>query len=500
MTLLTKEESKSYKESIKATSLIGGVQVFNIIIGILKSKFVAILLGPGGMGIFGLYTSTINLISTLTNCGLPTSAVRNIAVANANDNYKHVSIVIRIFRRLIWITGIIGTLICLCFARYFSNITFGNSEYSGELRILSVSILLIQLTSGQNTLLQGLRKYKKLALANLIGHGAALVIIVPMYYVWRMHAIVPSILIMYCITYIVAFLFSHQIQISKDKIPTATFKSEGGNMLKMGIFINLTNILLIISSYLIRIFIQREGGMEHVGFYTAAFTIINTYVGMVFTAMSTDYYPRLSAVAHDNFKMNKTINQQMDIALLIIAPIIALFIVFAKLGVIILYSKDFLIIEELLYCAILGIIFKATSWSIAYSFLSKGDTKAFFWNEFFSILTTFILNVIGYKFWGFLGLGISFFLAYMIYFIQVFIVCKIRYGFKIENKNVKTIIIQFTLLTSCVITKFFLPSLYCYFFGTFVFILLTVYSYKSLKDIINVKNILKRILHIKTTK
>ena len=59
-----------------------------------------------------------------------------------------------------------------------------------------------------------------------------------------------------------------------------------------------------------------------VGLYSAGFTMIGTYVGMIFTAMGTDYYPRLSAVAKSNELSRQAINQQAEIAILIIAPLL----------------------------------------------------------------------------------------------------------------------------------------------------------------------------------
>src|SRR5580692_2237549 len=104
------EKQSSYRNIMKATSLFGGVQVFNIIISIIRSKFIAILLGPAGMGIAGLLTSTTGLITGVTNFGLGTSAVKNVSAANSTgDNYK-ISTVISVLRRLVWITGTLGMI------------------------------------------------------------------------------------------------------------------------------------------------------------------------------------------------------------------------------------------------------------------------------------------------------------------------------------------------------------------------------------------------------
>ena len=87
------EEQSSYRQIMKATSIFGGVQVYNILISIVRSKFIAVLLGPAGMGIAGLLTSTTTLIGNITNLGLSTSAVKNVAAANATGNAQRVGIV-----------------------------------------------------------------------------------------------------------------------------------------------------------------------------------------------------------------------------------------------------------------------------------------------------------------------------------------------------------------------------------------------------------------------
>ncbi|MCQ4872509.1 O-antigen translocase [Butyricimonas paravirosa] len=485
------KDNSSYKESLKATSLFGGVQVFNILIGVIRSKFIAILLGPSGMGMYGLFTLTTSLISSFTNCGLGTSAVRNIAEANSTRDQNRIALIISVFRKLVWFTGLIGMSVCVCFASFFSKLTFGDTSYTCAFMLLSVTILLTQLTAGQNALLQGLRKYKYLASANVLGHVLALLTTIPLYYFWGVKAIVPSIMIMGIVTFSLARYFSGKVKIEKKSAPIAVFKSEGGNMLKMGIFISLQSLLSILTSYIVRIYISRTGGLDDVGFYTAGFTIINSYVGLIFTAMSTDYYPRLSGVASSNSAMNKMINQQAEIALLLLAPIISLFIVFAKWGVVILYSQKFLAMEGMLYWAMFGIFFKAMGWSVAYSFLAKSDTKVFFWNEFSAVVYTFILNIVGYQMAGLTGLGISFCISFLVYFIQVIIVCGKRYGYKMEKKIVRIFSVQLILSTVCVIVKVLSPNLVSYPVGSIIFLVLTFYSYRELDKILDIKRYIK---------
>ena len=50
---------QSYRQILKATSLFGGVQVFSIIISVIRSKAIAVWLGPLGVGIIGLLTNSL---------------------------------------------------------------------------------------------------------------------------------------------------------------------------------------------------------------------------------------------------------------------------------------------------------------------------------------------------------------------------------------------------------------------------------------------------------
>jgi O-antigen/teichoic acid export membrane protein len=480
----------SYKDSLKATSLFGGVQVYNILIQIIRSKLVAVLLGPSGMGIMGLLNSTTGLISAFTNCGLGTSAVRNIAEADTTNDIKKVTLVITVFRKLVWITGLLGTLVCLVFAPYWSKLTFGNTDYTFAFIILSVNILLMQLTSGQNALLQGLRKYKYLAKANVLGNTIGLFITIPLYYYWGIKAIVPVLLLANMSSFSIAYYFASKVKVENIAITVADLKREGKDMVKMGLLIGLQGMLSVLVSYLIRIFITQIGSLDDVGLYTAGFTIVNTYVGLVFTAMGTDYYPRLSGFSHDNEKFKQTINQQAEISLLLLTPLIITFIVYIKWIVLLLYSTKFLPTQGMIYWAIAAIPFKAMSWSLSYSLLAKGDSKAFFWNETITIFYGFGLNAAGYYFYGLTGLGISFFITYFLYFFQLWVITGKRYQFSFEPNILKMFLLMLAVSLLCLVLRVFAGNAVSYSVGTLLVILTTLYSFKGLDKRIALKEMI----------
>jgi len=486
------ESQSSYRQIMKATSLFGGVQVFNIIIQIIRSKFIAVILGPAGMGIAGLLTSSIGLISAITSFGLGTSAIKDIAAANATGNEVRIATIIGVFRKLVWFTGILGMILTLFLSPWLSQITFGNRNYTIAFVWISITLLFSQLTTGRLVVLQGMQKMQSLAKANLTGSFLGLIIIIPIYYYLKLDGIVPGIIIASIISLLMAWFFSKNIKIQKVHISRVKTIAEGKNMLLLGFIISLSGLITIGSSYLLRIFISYKGGLSEVGLYNAGFALINTYVGLVLSAMATDYFPRLSANAGDNAFCTKTINEQAEISILLLTPLILSFIIFVKWVVILLYSKKFIPIENMIYWAAIGMLFRAVSWSVSFVFMAKGNAKLFFWNELFASLYILLLNLLGYYLYGLTGIGLAFLIGYLLYSIQVIVINNTKYNFKFTNTFVKMFLIQTSLSIGCFVIIKICPSPLNFIFGTLLLIFSIIFSYIELNKRIGIASLIAK--------
>ena len=62
----TSSSTSSFRSILKSSSLIGGASIINMLIGMVRIKFVAVLLGPTGVGLLGMYGQVTGLISSMT--------------------------------------------------------------------------------------------------------------------------------------------------------------------------------------------------------------------------------------------------------------------------------------------------------------------------------------------------------------------------------------------------------------------------------------------------
>ena len=484
----------TFKQSLKATSLFGGVQVFTILIKIISSKVAAVLLGPAGMGVYGLFSQAQNLIKKGTSFGLSSSAVRNISDARGSGDEVRVQTVTSVFRRLVWITGLLGLLVCLLGAPILSKWTFGNHDYIWGFVLLSLSLLIDQLAAGQTAVLQGLRKYSFMARATVIGNTVGLILTVPLYYIWKVNAIVPVMVLSSMTALVFSWVYYKKLNLKSIRIDRSTLLNEGKSMAVMGLSISISGIVETFVAYYLRVHIGNLGGLDEVGLFTAGFAMVNTYVGLVLTSMGTDYYPRLSEVNRDSERFNSTMNDQMEIVLLLIAPIISVFIIFVEIVIVVLYSNEFLSAESFIFWAVYACMFKAISWCISYGFLAKGDYKAFIINELSCQLYSLPLQIYGYTVGGLQGLGIAYFVGVLIYTLQVFFVTRNRYNVRIVGSSVKIFLIQLPVVTCCLIVSLLLNGWPRYTIGI-VFVALSVFiSYKEIQRKVDVTTFLKNKL------
>lgn len=485
----------SYSSVLKAIGLFGGVKVFQIVISILKNKVVAVILGPFGIGVAGMLTSTMDLVKTLTGFGLQTSSVREISQAYEEGDTKRLSVVSSVLKKLVVYTGIFGTIVTFLLAKYLSEWSFGNEDYTGAFRLISIIAFIDQLTIGETAILQGTFNYKKMAEAGLVGSIVGFFISVPLYYLYKIDAIVPVIIVSSLCVFFVTLYYRKKIVIPQYSIDAKETFKKGRDMLQLGLALAITGALSVAQYYIMRLFISRMGDMSDIGYYTAGNTIATSYIGIILTSMSSDYIPRLSASAHNSDDMSELINRQAKLLVTIIAPLICLIVLFAKQFVQILYSDEFLPIIGMIEWMMLGMFFRSISWSLSYAQAARGESTVFFFNELLMSVYSLAISYFAFKYMGLDGLGLAFFIQYLLYTLQMFLLCKQRFGFRFKYDVIRSLLIQLIpLLLICVVVKLLpLSPIMKFLISSIITLISICLSYKELNEMINIKSVINKV-------
>ena len=415
---MTENGDKDYGHVLKYTSLFGGVQGLIILIGLVRNKAMALLLGADGMGFNALLTSAQNFASQCTNLGISQGAVPRLSVYHEQQQTEQMAYFVQVIRLWSLLASLLGLVFGLAISPLINDLSFTWGNHTLHYALLAVSVAMMAITGGEVAILKATRRLGALARIQIATALAGVVISVPLFYYWRHTGVVPAIVLTSLAGMLFTVGYSYHYHPLRLHFERRMFR-DGFEMLRLGVAFVLAVAIGSAAEMAVRSFLNVEGSMDDVGLYNAAFMITITYAGLVFSAMETDYFPRLSAVANDVEKTNETVNKQMEVSLLMLSPMLVALLMMLPVLIPMLFSQQFIAVTGMAQVAVLAMYFKVLTMPVAYITLARHRSLAFLFLEtaYFAVFVAAI--VVGFCQWGIYGTGIAIVVAHVAEFIFV---------------------------------------------------------------------------------
>lgn len=450
-------QEKSYSQILKSSSIIGGAQGINLLLGMVRVKFAAVLIGPIGIGLLGNYSAIQGLIGTMAGFGIQSSAVRDVAQAVGQGDQEAIGRTVLSLRRICWLTGLLGAVAMALLSPYLSQWTFGSDEYALEISVLGLIILLGNLTGGQMALIQGMRRIGDLARLNIIGALAGTLIAIGAYAWLGLDGIVPALLAMSMVQLAASWYFARQVPVPAVTMNWRASLHAAGGMLRLGLVFMWTGLIAALVAYVTRALITQQIDLAAVGIFGSAFALSGMFVNFVLGAMGADYYPRLTAAAADQAAMNRLVNEQTEIGLLLALPGLFATLSFAEWIIRIFYTGEFLPAVELLQWFVLGCLGRVISWPLGFVMIALGKGGWYFMAETLWNLLHITLIWVGLAFIGLQGVAIAFFLLYIAVTVSAYFIAKHLTGFRWSTTTRQLLLLQMPFFTLAYVTTQLLP-------------------------------------------
>ncbi len=375
----------SYRASLRSSSIIGGAQIVTIVASLVKMKVVALLMGPVGVGLIGLYMNLVATAASISSLGIATTGVRQVVAASADGGETGVGHARRV---LFWGSVVLASLGGVLFwlsSDWIARIVLSDQSRSDDVAWLSLGVVATVVTSSQGALLTGLRKVGDLARINLgTGVFGALFGVLAIS-IWPAYGLVIMVVIAPTLSF--AFGRLYITRLGRPAGPRPRFSEitqDWGAMARVGAAFMISSVIVLLGQLAIRSLVQRELGADALGQFQAAWSISVTYLGFVLGAMTTDYFPRLTAAMRDRASAVKLINEQVEVALLLCAPVVLAMLAFSPWIIRLLYSSDFGPAVEVLRWQLLGDVLKVISWPLGFMQQARGAGKTFLATETFA--------------------------------------------------------------------------------------------------------------------
>jgi PST family polysaccharide transporter len=487
----------TYGQIVKSSIVIGGSSVLEVAIGIVRTKATALLLGPAGFGLMGLYTSILNLAQSTAGMGINSSGVRQIAAAVGTGDRQRVGFTASVLRRASVALGLFGGLLLVILARPISKLTFDSYEYVVPVALLSLALLFRVVSDGQRALVQGLRRIPELAKITVYGGLVGTVVGIALVYVFRERGVVPTLIAINGATLLFSWWFCRRERLEDPPVSLSEVGEEASALLKLGFAFMASGMLTMGAAYAIRIMIVREIGFEAAGFYQSAWTIGGLYVGFILRAMGADFYPRLSTVVADRAECNRLVNEQAEVSLLLAGPGIIGTLALAPLVIPLLYSSAFGPAVEVLRWICLGATLQVITWPIGFIIVAEGRQGLFFWSEFAYTLLYMVMAWAFVRFQGLNGAGMAFFASYILHWLIVYPIVRRLTGFAWSRTNTR-IGLGFLLVIGIVFgSHYVLPFWLATTVGAVALVLNAVYSARILVRLVSTDRVPRQVRRLR---
>lgn len=482
----------TYGQVLKSSALVGGAQTLNIGIGILRTKVMAVLLGPAGFGLFGLYSSISTLAQTLAGMGVNSSGVRQIAAAIASGDDRCIARTVFVLRRVSLLLGCMGAALMALFSRQISLLTFGTADRSAAVSWLSISVLLMLVSASQSALIQGMRRIREFAKIQILGAFFGTILGVPLVYFFRQQGVVPSLIGLAAMTMLVSWRYSRVIApaVRAEVSPSAgEIAKETLALLKLGVAFTVSGFITLGVAYAIRVTILQRIGLTATGLYQSAWTLGGLYVGFILQAMGADFYPRLAGSADDNGKCNRLVNEQSHVGILLAGPGVLASVTLAPLVMRVFYSASFASAVPMLRWICFGAMLQVISWPMGFIIIAKAKQLLFIACELAWGIVSIVLAWMCLARFGLVGAGIAFFASYVFHIVMLYSVVGHLSTFRWSPQNWHSGIISLSMTTVVFSGFYLLPALGAMMLGCAATLLHCVYSMKVLTSLFSADEI-----------
>ncbi|GEM_PF-1360572 len=408
------------REVIRAIFFVGGSQVINLLFTMIKMKFVAVLLGPVGVGLIGLFMNVTNLFASIGAVGMNSSGTRAIAsIEEGAPGDPPTEAESETFFNLIVtsaLQSVVTAAVFLAIMLFFDLGELTESVTGTGIVVLTVGILAAINSQPHGALLRGRKRHKRIAQLTLLSGISASAVSIPVAVMdpgvaVPLLSIIPAVFSLVCSIYLCRDSVRHALRIPLAKFSFPLWKE----ISRLGFFVMITGLLPIGGLLLIRLVIQQSGSDEELGYFQAAWSVGVIYIGLVVGSMSSEYYPRLSGIISRGEPVQEAVVHQIELIALLSAPILVIFIAFSELIFVLLYSSEFSPAAHLFKLLVLGDVLKLVSWPIGYAILANGHGRTFFVGDAIGWITFSVLASTLYETLGFVAVGVGYIAMYAAY-------------------------------------------------------------------------------------
>lgn len=370
-------EQASTRRILSATSVLGGASLITLLLSVVRTKAFALLLGPTGVGLLGLINNLLNSGTILAGLGVSTSGVRSLSAADARGERQSIGETRTVLLSFHAFLAFVVIAVFWIFQRPIGIHFLGDVSRASFVVWVGLGVGLSLIAGAQIAILNGLRRISDFARVQVWSALLATAIGVAAVWIWGEEAILVFVLAVPLSSLVVASWFVAELKIRLVKVGARAIAIQAVRLAKLGVLFMLAQLVISLGFLAVRARIESQFHTVALGIFESAWLLSSVYLGAVLTAMTTDYYPRLSGLADDDLATATLVNDQTRIALWLCAPVCVSLIGLAPVAIYVLFSAEFSAAAEILRWLVVADIMKVMAWPLGFVLLARHDGRGY---------------------------------------------------------------------------------------------------------------------------
>lgn len=430
----------SKKSIARNVGIFGGAQAFSVLAALIRTKVAAVMIGTTGVGLSAIYNTVVNFFSTLAGMGLSFSGVKYLSEVYASGDKDALEKEIGQLRVLGLICSAIGLVLSMVFSPILSMMYFGNMSETMTFVALSVFVVATIISGIEMAILKACQKVRYLAISSIWTAVVSVAVSVPFYILMGVNGVLWAVVVSGVVGVFATVWYGAKVSPWKIDYVLSAMGYFGKNntqhiaqLLSLGAAFLGGGLIATGAEMAIQSYFSAVATMAVLGLYKAGYQLSITYTGMIFTAVSNDFYPKLSAVNKNLEERNILISRQIRVLLYITTPLVIVFVLLVPYILPILFDDTFNPVCRMVQIAAISIIVKSVTMPLNFLPLSLGKSLDYLILEGAFWIIMVPLVIFGYKFWGLTGTGAAILLCHVIELIYAYLFCRTKYHFRIRN-------------------------------------------------------------------
>lgn len=417
ITDLFKRASKA--DIVKVFSLTSVSTLVKMLTGFVSVKVVASIIGPAGVALVGQLNNFATIAMSLSSGGINNGITKYISEFK-NDEGK-VRTYLSTALRITVICSLCVGVAMIVLNRLLSRLILQTEEYWYVFLIFGFTILLYALNLMLLSVVNGFKEFKKYVKINIANSVVGLCFTL----VFVLTLGLPGALVS-AVTYQSVMLFITMWMVRKSSWAAWSNFKERLNRLaskqyfKYTLMTLTTAATLPISQLLLRSYVICEISPIEAGWWEAMNRLSNMYLMVITTSFTVYYMPRLSELS-DKYELRREIFKAYKLIVPILIVGFALIYLFRHLIIRILFSPEFLPMENLFIWQLIGDFFKICSWLLAFIMVAKAMSKAYIATEIIFALLYIAFGFVFIRMNGVVGITQAYLLNFVMYMICMII-------------------------------------------------------------------------------